>query len=223
MRLLLKVLGIAVVLAALCMAGFLLWGEAFERLFSQEACARWFGEMRPWAWAVAIGLLVVDLLLPVPATGVMAALGSVYGVALGGAIGAVGSALAGTAGYGLARWGGKRLARRLADERELAQFQAFFDRWGGLAIILSRTMPILPEVVSILAGLARMRFGRFAAALALGTVPTAVLFAWLGHAWRDQPWWGMLVAVVIPLAVWPVFLRLTGAREPATGDAKTRG
>jgi len=212
-RLLAKVLGIALVLAALCLAGFALWGEAFEHLFSQEACARWFAGMRPWAWAAAIGLLVADLVLPVPATGVMAALGSVYGPALGGAVGAAGSMLAGMAGYGLARWGGKRLARRLADEAELARFQRFFDRWGGAAIIVSRAMPVLPEVVSVLAGLARMRFGRFAAALALGTVPTAVLFAWLGHLAREQPWWGMGVAVALPLAIWPLFLRLTGAAE----------
>jgi uncharacterized membrane protein YdjX (TVP38/TMEM64 family) len=212
MRLTLKVLGLALALAALFLAGFALWGEAFERLFSQEACVQWFQEIRPYAWAVAIGLLVGDLVLPVPATGVMAALGSVYGAALGAVIGATGSMLSGLAGYGLARWGGKPLARRLADEAELARFQAFFDRWGGWAVILSRMLPVLPEVMAVLAGLARMRFGRFVAALALGTLPTVVLYAWLGHASRDAPWWGMLVAVMIPMLVWPVFLRFVARR-----------
>ncbi|MEA3367453.1 MAG: hypothetical protein U9R68_04995, partial [Planctomycetota bacterium] len=69
---------------------------------------------RPGAWAVAIGLLVADLFLPVPATGVMAALGSVYGPVLGALVGAVGSAMAGLLGYGLARVGGQPVARRPA-------------------------------------------------------------------------------------------------------------
>lgn len=208
MRLFLKVLGIAVVLAALFLLGFELWGEGFERLFSQRACAEWFAESRSYAWAVAIGLLVADLLLPIPATGVFAALGSVYGVALGALVGAVGSTLAGLAGYGLARLAGRRGARRLATEEELARFQSLFDRWGGYAVLVSRALPILPEVMAVLAGLARMRFARFLAALVLGASATALFFAWLGHAARAEPWWGMLAATVIPLAVWPVFVRL---------------
>ena len=216
MRLMLKVLAAAVVLGGLCLAGFEVWGETFERLFSHEACTEWFGEIRPWAWAVAMGLLVADLVLPVPATGVMAALGSVYGVALGSAVGAAGSALAALAGYGLARLGGERLARLVSSAEERSRFQSLFDRWGGAAIICSRILPILPEVVSVLAGLARMRLGRFAAAVLLGTVPTALLFAWLGHASRAEPWYGMVVAVAVPLVIWPVFVRL------AARDARRR-
>jgi len=212
-RFVLKVLGIAVLLAALCLAGFALWGEPLGRVFGQEACARWFGQMRPYAWAVAIGLLVADLILPIPATGVMAALGNVYGPVLGALIGAVGSASGGMVGYGLARWGGKPLARFIADEKELARFQAFFDRWGGFAIIFSRALPVLPEVVAVLAGLARMRFRRFLAALLLGTVPTAALFAWLGHVSREQPWYGLAVAVAAPMVIWPVFLHVLGWRH----------
>ena len=210
MKVLLKVLAVAVVLAALCMFGFELWGEDFERLFNQEACAAWLARTGAWAWAAAIGLLVVDLFLPVPATGVMAALGSVYGPVLGALVGATGSALAGLLGYGLARLGGRRAGRWIASPDELARFQRFFDRWGGVAIILSRMLPILPEVVAVLAGLARMRLRRFVPALLLGTVPTAALFAWLGHASRAEPWYGMVVAVVVPLLLWPLFLHLVG-------------
>jgi membrane protein DedA with SNARE-associated domain len=97
---------------------------------------------------------------------------------------------------------------RLASEEKLARFQSLFDRWGGYAVLVSRALPILPEVMAVLAGLARMRFSRFLAALLLGSGATALLFAWLGHASRAEPWWGMLAATVIPLAVWPVFVRL---------------
>ncbi|MCX5671341.1 MAG: VTT domain-containing protein [Planctomycetota bacterium] len=215
MRLFLKVLAVTVVLAVLLLAGFALWGGAFERLFSQEASVRWFQESRPWAWAAAILLLVGDLLLPVPASGIMAALGNVYGVFLGTLIGAAGAVLSGMLGYAIARLGGKRLAGLLADEQELDRFRAFFDRWGGFAVIVSRLMPILPEVTSLLAGLARMRLSRFVLALVLGCVPAAALFAYLGNASREQPWWGLALAVGIPLVIWPVFLRALGRKAKA--------
>jgi len=205
-----KVLAVALGLAGLFLIGFAVWGEPMERLFNQAACAAWFARIRPWAWAVAVGLLVADLVLPVPATGVMAALGSVYGPIVGALVGAAGSVSAGLVGYGLARWGGRPLVRLIADEAEQRRFQAFFDRWGGLAVILSRAMPVLPEVMAVLAGLARMRPGRFMVALLLGTVPTAAMYAYLGYVSRREPWYGILVAVVVPVLIWPVFLRVVG-------------
>ena len=216
MKLFLKVLGIAVILAALFMLGFLLWGERFERLFSQQACAEWFAESRGYAWAVAIGLLVADLVLPIPATGVFAALGSVYGPIVGGVVGAVGSTCGGLAGYGLARLAGRRATRRLASEEELARFRSLFDRWGGYAVLVSRALPILPEVMAVLAGLARMRFSRFLAALLLGSSATSLLFAWLGWASRAEPWWGMVAAVLIPILVWPLFVHVARIRRAAS-------
>lgn len=212
MRLLLKVLAVAVVLAAVFLAGFALWGGEFERLFDPGRLAEEFQAARSWAWAAAILLLAADLVLPIPATGVMAALGNVYGVWLGAAIGTVGATVSATLGYAIARFGGQALARRFAAPGELERFHAFFDRWGGLAIILSRAAPVLPEVVSLLAGLARMRFGRFLAAVLAGAAPTALLFAWLGWASREEPWYGMLAAVAIPVVLWPVLARLTAGR-----------
>jgi uncharacterized membrane protein YdjX (TVP38/TMEM64 family) len=217
MRVFWKVLGIAVALAAVFLAAFAVWGDALERLFSQEALAGWFAESRPWAWAAAIGLLAADLVLPIPATGVFAALGSAYGVALGAAIGTAGSCAAGMAGYGLARLAGRRAGRWLADEDELDRFRGLFDRWGPWAVLISRALPILPEVMAVLAGLAGMRLRRFLPALLLGTAATALLYAWVGDASRETPWWGVLAATAVPLVVWPVFVRLALRGRRAAG------
>ena len=43
-----------------------------------------------WAWAVGIALIWADLVLPVPQTVVIAALGIIYGTVLGGLLGSVG-------------------------------------------------------------------------------------------------------------------------------------
>jgi len=219
MRLFLKVLVIAVVLALVFALGFVFWGERFERVLRADKCAEWFARSRPYAWAFGIGLLVGDLLLPIPATGVMAALGSVYGPVLGGLIAAVGSAGSGLLGYSLARLLGRRATPFLTSDEELARFRTLFEEWGGAGIIVSRMMPILPEVMAILAGLARMGFLRFLTALLLGTLPTSFLFAYVGHASRSAPWYGLMVAVLVPVAIWPIFLRFASHRR---GNADPR-
>ena len=197
---------LAIALVLLFAIIFGLWGTHFEFLFSQNACIQWFQQIQTWAWAAGIGLLTSDLLLPIPATGVMAALGDVYGIWLGGLIAAMGSIGAGFTGYGLARLLGQKGTRWLASDAELERFKSFFDRWGGWAIIISRILPILPEVMTILAGLARMDLKRFSAALLLGTLPTCLLFAFLGQASRNDPGYGIAAAVVLPLLLWPLFL-----------------
>jgi len=214
----LKVVAVAVVLALLFLAAFALWGERFEGLFSQARCVQWFSRIRPVAWLVAIALLMADLLLPIPATGIMAALGAIYGVWLGAAVGAAGSAMAALTGYWLARLAGRRGIRRIASDEEIERFRAFFDGWGGAGVIISRAMPILPEMLSVLAGLAQMSFRRFLPALLLGTIPTAILFAYIGHAAAEKPTYGVALAIVIPLLIWPVFLRFIrrGSVRPAS-------
>ncbi len=207
MKLLLKILGIVLVLAAIFALEFSLWGDQFDRLFNQQECARWFAEARPYAWALGIGLLVADLILPIPATGIMAALGSVYGIALGTLVATLGSAGAGVTGYLLARSLPEKATRFLASEEEIERFRDLFECWGGGAIIISRIMPILPEVMTILAGLAKMDVTRFLAALLLGTVPTSLLFAYLGYVSRSAPGYGIVAAALIPLSIWPLFLK----------------
>ncbi len=214
MRIFLKVLGLAVMLAVLFAAGFALWGDRFESLLNQEANIRWFSQTKSYGWTIGFGLLVSDLLLPIPATGIIAALGTVYGVAVGTFIGVLGTTGAGLIGYVLARFAGRRVTRAIATDKELERFRSFFEEWGAVAVIVSRALPILPEVVAILAGLAMMTPVRFVAALLFGTIPVSFLCAYLGHAARSVPAFGVFIAAVLPLALWPVFLRIIpGARE----------
>ena len=60
-------------------------------------------EYRMWAWALGIGAIWADLVLPVPQTAVIGALGILYGPVGGGLLGSVGLITAGLLGYALAR------------------------------------------------------------------------------------------------------------------------
>ena len=203
-----KITWIGVGLIVVILISFAIWGSAMESAFSQQAAMERFRAAPSVGWLVGIALLVSDLFLPVPATPVMAALGAVYGVGLGTAIAATGSVLAGVLGYVLARWARRPMRRWLGTEAERARFQAFFDRYGAIGIIASRAVPILPEVLTVLAGLARMHVGRFLAALIVGTVPSALLFAYIGHAAAAEAWWVVFAVTAIPMILWIAMLLL---------------
>lgn len=206
MKVTIKILLVVVALGLIFAIEFALVGDYFELILNQERCLAWFAGMKSVAWAVGILLLVSDILLPIPASGVIAALGSVYGVWMGALFGSVGVISGAYVGYFIARFAGLRWIHCLASEEELIRFQVFFDRWGGWAIIASRIMPILPEVLVLLAGMARMKHARFAVAVILGALPVCFLFSYVGFVNRQTPWSGIALATIMPLIFWPLIV-----------------
>jgi uncharacterized membrane protein YdjX (TVP38/TMEM64 family) len=198
MRLLAWFIGLSVVV----LGTWLLWGNAWETRFTLEGAVAWIGGAGSWAWAAGIGLLAADLVLPVPGTVVMSALGLVYGVLLGGLVAAAGSMVAGLCGYGIGRLIGEKAARRLLGDLDFEKGRLLFARGGGWMIALSRSLPILPEALSCTAGLVRMPFGRFVASLACGSLPVGYLFAWIGAAGRDAPGWALVFSLAVPVVLW---------------------
>ena len=58
-------------------------------------------EVRKLGMGPGIALVWADLVLPIPQTAVIAALGIIYGTLLGGSLGSVGRITSGLLGYGL--------------------------------------------------------------------------------------------------------------------------
>jgi len=206
MKPVLKLVGLFLFFSLIFALLFLFFGEEFERLFSFDQCIIWFESIKPFAWIVGILLLVADLFLPIPATGVVAALGVVYGMVPGALLGIAGSTCAGITGYITARYLGDRATRFIVTQEEIESYKGFFNQWGAYAIIISRVMPIMPEVLSILAGFSEMKFRRFTAALIAGTIPACFLFSWVGQAAGDFNT-GLLIAVLLPMFIWPLASR----------------
>jgi uncharacterized membrane protein YdjX (TVP38/TMEM64 family) len=166
-----------------------------------------------WAWALSIPLIWADLLLPIPQTTVVAALGIIYGTLLGGLLGSVGLITGGLLGYGLMLTSARRFAQRFAGPRSLRKMESFFDRGGSWAIILTRSLPYsVPEAIVFLAGLAGMPMRTFTAALIIGSVPTAFVFAAIGARWADQPILALAVSYVLPILLLPIALYLMRLR-----------
>lgn len=170
-----------------------------------------------WAWAVGIALIWVDLVLPVPQTAVIAALGIIYGTLLGGLLGSFGLVTGGLLGYGLMHTSARRFAQRFVAAQPLRKMESLFDRNGAWAVILTRSLPYsVPEAVVFLAGLAAMPLRKFTVALTIGSVPTAFVFAAIGAGWADQPILALVLSYVLPIPLLPIALYLIGQRAQQT-------
>lgn len=204
-----RLLALTLFLAILVLVPFLIWGGAVEAAMAPEKLAAAFQSSRDWAWLAGIGLLIIDLFLPVLGTAVMSALGLVYGWFLGGLLAAFGSIGAGLLAYGLCYRLGRRAAHWLAGETGVAEGERLFrGELGGWLVALSRWMPVLPEVVACLAGIARMPMRRFVPALCAGSVPMGFVYAWIGHRGIASPAFALVLSAVLPPLIWLAFRRV---------------
>lgn len=128
---------------------------------------------------VGVGLLVVDVFLPVPSSFVMVAHGALFGVWAGTLLSMFGQMGAALLGSAVGRAGGPLMERMVSPEEKL-RADRFVRRWGALAIVVSRPIPLFAETVAILAGVSRVPWLRVALAAAAGSLPPALLYALTG-------------------------------------------
>ena len=148
---------------------------------------------------VGVALLVGDVVLPVPSSIVMLAHGALFGVVLGALLSLVGTVGAAVVGVWLGRRG-ERLLRLPETERRRAR--QLVDRWGAVAVVASRPVPVLAEAVVIMAGAAGASPLRVALPAAAGSVAPAVLYALAGS---------LVVDVASGTVVFAAVLAATGA------------
>ncbi len=169
---------------------------------------------------LVFGLLMSDLLLPIPTTIVLSAAGMTIGWPLAAASGFAGLLAGNLLGYLLCRGFGGRIFERFVSEAERQRFGFWLKNWGPAALLISRPIPMMSETLSCLAGLGAMNFWRFLLSLSVGTIPFVVFFAWMGQEYgqvRQQPGLVLIIALVLP-ALFLVGFHLLNARRKA--DAK---
>jgi uncharacterized membrane protein YdjX (TVP38/TMEM64 family) len=141
--------------------------------------APWLKQGGVAAALLGVGLLIVDVFLPVPSSLVMIAHGALFGVVVGTLLSLVGSTGAALLGFAVGRRGGPLLAR-LVPPAERRQADLLLSRWGALAIVVTRPVPLLAETVAILAGASPIPWRHAALAAFAGSLPGAVLYALTG-------------------------------------------
>jgi membrane-associated protein len=99
----------------------------------------------------------------------------------------------------------------------LRRTEDFFRRHGGLAIVLSRFVPIIRTCAPFVAGIARMPYGRFLAYNLAGGFGWVLLFVWGGYLFGNVPLvkrhFGLVTIAIIAASLVP--LASTLLRRPA--------
>jgi len=108
--------------------------------------------------------------------------------------GAIGCNLGSLVAYEIGCYGGRPLVERygrwiLLGRRELDWADHFFARWGYLAVLIARLLPVIRTFIALPAGVARMPRGRFHIYTFIGSWPWCFALAWLGmklgQNWRE--------------------------------------
>jgi uncharacterized membrane protein YdjX (TVP38/TMEM64 family) len=174
----------------------------------------WLNQRSAWTAALGVGLLIADVLLPVPSSLVMVAHGALFGLIIGTLLSLLGSTGAALFGFWIGRRGGRWL-ERLVIEEERERANHLLERWGMLAIVVTRPIPLLAETVSIMAGASPLGWGRTTLAAIAGSLPPALLYALTGaSAGQFQSTALMFLFVLLITGVfWMVGRKIASSKE----------
>ncbi|HXQ52352.1 MAG TPA: DedA family protein [Stellaceae bacterium] len=139
--------------------------------------------------------------------------------------GAVGCNLGSTVAYAIGSYGGRPLVERwgswvLIGRRELAVTDRFFARFGGMAVLIGRLLPVIRTFIALPAGIARMPQVRFQVYTFIGSWPWCFGLAYvgvkLGDRWNADPRFkevmhrfdAVIVAAILVALAWFVWAHL---------------
>lgn len=188
-----------------------------------------FGEV-----GVGAAVLIETFVPPIPSEALLPGAGflayegrmSFWGAWFAATLGVVLGALLWYAiGAALGRDRTRRLVGRipLMDTDDFDKAEAFFQRWGGLAVLFGRCVPLVRSFISIPAGIERMPLLAFTGYTFLGSGVWNGIWIGLGYAFGPaiapvlEQWSGVLskgvIAVLAALMVWFVIARLLRIRR----------
>lgn len=154
-------------------------------LITVERIDHWFNEIKSispiYIGAIVLCLMFIDLFVSIPTLATIMLAGYFMGTILASLFTIVGLTIAGIIGYLLGRqFGDPILGFLLKDETQRLELQESFLAHGFVMILLSRALPVLPEVSTVIAGMTRMPFVKFITAWLISITPYTVIAAFAG-------------------------------------------
>jgi membrane protein DedA with SNARE-associated domain len=110
--------------------------------------------------------------------------------------GAAGCNIGSTVAYAVGRYGGRTLVERwgrylLMTRHDLDVADRFFARWGGVAVLIGRLLPVVRTFIALPAGITRMNQAKFQIYTFIGSWPWCFGLAYvgdrLGARWNSDP------------------------------------
>ncbi len=142
-------------------------------------------------------------------------------------VGTIGSVIGSQIAYEVGRSAGREVVDRwgkwiLLSHSDLDASERWFDKYGALAVLIGRVLPVVRSFISVPAGIAEMKRGRFVALTTVGSAAWVALLAILGKA-AGQNWTRIskdfhdaqtptiiVIVLVLAFAVWHRLRRVRG-------------
>jgi uncharacterized membrane protein YdjX (TVP38/TMEM64 family) len=151
--------------------------------------------------AGTVGVLSLDVLLPVPSSLVSTIAGAQLGIVVGTAITWLGMTFGALLGFGLARLLGRPLAERFSDAEDLSRMDRLAATHGAWILVMTRALPVLAEAAVLVLGTTLLDWRRFLPPVVLSNLGIAAVYAVLGHYARQQEALPLALAASIAVPV----------------------
>ncbi|MDG1005100.1 MAG: VTT domain-containing protein [Emcibacteraceae bacterium] len=147
----------------------------------------WFNEIKLlpayYIGGIIIFFMFIDLVISIPTLAIIMLAGFFLGTFLGALFTIIGLMIAGCCGYILGyKYGEVLLILLLRNVQERNEFKASFKKHGYVTILLSRALPVLPEISTCIAGMTKMPFSKFILAWFISITPYSIIAAYAGAA-----------------------------------------
>ena len=135
----------------------------------------------------------------------------------------VAAVLGNTTNYAIGHWFGATFFRdrgsRWLNPEYLERTHAFYEKHGGMAVVISRFVPIIRTYVPFVAGLGSMTPGRFTAYNVAGAIAWVASLAYAGYFFGNLPWvkenLSLIILAILVVSTIPVAVAALRARKPA--------
>lgn len=165
-----------------------------------------------WISALTIvGILGIDILVPVPSSIVMVVTGHLFGGLLGGLLVIIGSLIASIAGFLVSRKLGQTKVIKWLGEKDYFQASILMEKHGSYALLLTRSVPLVMESMSCVAGLSKMRLRKYILINIIGYLPLAFLYTFTGAVANNDNKIGVILVLIlgffVPVTIWFLFIK----------------
>ncbi len=154
-------------------------------LITIEKIEYWFNELKSispvYIAGTVIALMLIDLFISIPTLATIILAGHFIGYQYGALAAIIGLELAGNLGYFLGKtYGEKILDIILKQDDQKNDLKKSFSKHGFVMILLSRAVPVLPEITTCLAGMSKMSYSKFLFAWSIAIIPYCLFAAYAG-------------------------------------------
>jgi membrane protein DedA with SNARE-associated domain len=141
--------------------------------------------------------------------------------------GSLGNLLGSWVAYWISYKGGRPLLKKygkyvLVTQHEVDQAEEWFQKYGELAVLASRMLPVVRTFISVPAGIARMNFLKFSFYTFIGSYPWSLGLAYggfkLGENWEDlrrvmRPFDFPIAGIILVVVAWFIYHRIKVIRR----------